>query len=968
MDYFRKYLGANQESGGQPTGAETVERLCDRVQSSTLLDDRRDAVRALKSLSRKYCLEVGTQSMEILLNVLAVDRGDPEIIGYALETLCNIMSNEPNEEQDNIAVLDPNYPEDLGGQFTEIFIKKQENVQMLLSLLEEYDFHVRWPTVKLLITLLGNRCKDLQEVVLVSPMGVSKMMDLLSDSREVIRNDGLLLLQQLTKGNANIQKIVAFENAFERLLEIIREEDNSDGGIVVEDCLLLLLNLLKNNASNQNFFKEGSYIQKIAPFFELQPVEKSPQGGWSAQKVTNIHLMLQVVRALVSPSSPAQQILSCQKVMNQCGLLQQLCSILMASGVPADVLTETINTVSEIIRGNTPNQEFFASVMAPSNPPRPAIVVLLMSMVNEKQPFVLRCAVLYCFQSFLYKNELGQSQIVQTLLPASADVNTISAGQLLCGGLFSSDSLSTWCAAIALLHSTLDNPSQKEQLLRVQLATSLGNPPVSLLQQCINILGQGAKFQTKVGLLQLLCNWLCNSTACVQAFLSNESNVPYLISQISASDGDEQEVLVQGLCAFLLGISVLYNNDETAGYTKETLRQVIEKRIGLEMYSDKLSQVSKVEGYSKAAKRPHVQYKQPNEVIFDYEFTKIYRALENEVLKAVHPLEEGELEQRRSFSQHEDIVVQYKELIREQDTALNKLKAEHAKLKQQFTDTENKLAETAEQMQQLKDQNSLLKIQKGTSSASSAQSSENSDELVELRNYVESQRKQLEERDKEIETLKNAVNSTETANPLLVNGLEDSTSIATDLENRVSHLQQELNQVQETLRAKTAEFETVNSNYAEATKQLENLKLQSNSETDSGGESSEMTSRISNLESKLTSVEAEKSQLETEKQTLLDRIKKSNEDNMTYIDKCQKCEDANEKLVSEKKLVEEDLDTIRKEQEDLLVLMADQEVKLKKYRERLKELGDKIEDDDDDDDDDFGDEDDDLDLEDGEPV
>ncbi len=68
---------------------------------------------------------------------------------------------------------------------------------------------------------------------------------------------GLLLLTQLTKGNANIQKIVAFENAFDRLLEIITEEGASDGGIVVEDCLLLLLNLLKKNSSNQTFFKEG---------------------------------------------------------------------------------------------------------------------------------------------------------------------------------------------------------------------------------------------------------------------------------------------------------------------------------------------------------------------------------------------------------------------------------------------------------------------------------------------------------------------------------------------------------------------------------------------------------------------------------------------------------------------------------------------------------------------------------------
>lgn len=130
----------------------------------------------------------------------------------------------------------------------------------------------------------------------------------------------LLLLNQLTKGHANIQKIVAFENAFERILDIIVEEGASDGGIVVEDCLLLLLNLLKNNASNQNFFKEGSYIQRMTPFFDLDDAHASGhQTGWSAQKVTNIHLMLQLVRTMVSPSNPQNQTVACQKVMNQCG-------------------------------------------------------------------------------------------------------------------------------------------------------------------------------------------------------------------------------------------------------------------------------------------------------------------------------------------------------------------------------------------------------------------------------------------------------------------------------------------------------------------------------------------------------------------------------------------------------------------------------------------------------------------------
>ena len=74
--------------------------------------------------------------------------------------------------------------------------------------------------------------------------------------------------------------------------------------------------------------------------------------------------------------------------------------------------------------------------------------------------------------------------------PYAPTANSISAGQLLCGGLFSADSLSNWCAAVALAHALQDNLTQKEQLLRVQLATSLGKPPVSLLQQCTNILSQ----------------------------------------------------------------------------------------------------------------------------------------------------------------------------------------------------------------------------------------------------------------------------------------------------------------------------------------------------------------------------------------------------------------------------------------------------------------------------------------------
>ena len=78
---------------------------------------------------------------------------------------------------------------------------------------------------------------------------------------------------------------------------------NSDGrfdgsamivGMVVEDCLLLLLNLLRHNVSNQNFLKEGSYIQRLPACLDFERRDQPDSDMWSAQKVTNVHLMLEV--------------------------------------------------------------------------------------------------------------------------------------------------------------------------------------------------------------------------------------------------------------------------------------------------------------------------------------------------------------------------------------------------------------------------------------------------------------------------------------------------------------------------------------------------------------------------------------------------------------------------------------------------------------------------------------------------
>ncbi|KAG7333635.1 hypothetical protein KOW79_002042 [Hemibagrus wyckioides] len=912
-----------QSAGTQPSGVETIQKLCDRVASSTLLEDRRDAVRALKSLSKKYRMEVGSQAMEHLVRILQSDRSDSEILGYALDTLYNIICNEEEEEQDD---GQRRQEDDVGVQFADKFIQDQENVTLLLSLLEEFDFHVRWPGVKLLTALLKCQCAQVQGIILISPMGVSRLMDLLADSREVIRNDGLLLLQQLTKGNAAIQKIVAFENAFERLLDIITEEGTSDGGIVVEDCLLLLLNLLKNNSSNQNFFKEGSFIQRMKQWFQLG---EESGGGWSAQKVTNLHLMLQLVRVMVSPVNSPGATASCQKSMFQCGLLQQLCTILMATGVPADILTETINTVSEVIRGSQVNQDYFASVNAPSNPPRPAIVVLLMSMVNERQPFVLRCAVLYCFQCFLYKNHKGQAEIVSTLLPSTIDAQSISAGQLLCGGLFSADSLSNWCASVALAHALHDNSNQKEQLLRVQLATSLGKPPISLLQQCTNILSQGSKVQTRVGLLMLLCTWISNCPIAVTHFLHNQENVPFLTAQISENLG-EDERLVQGLCALLLGICIYYNDNSLENYTKEKLKQLIEKRIGKENFVEKLGFITKHELYSRAAQKPQPTFSTPEHMLFDHEFTKLVKELEGVITKAVHKSSEEEKKEeevKKTLEQHDSIVTQYKELIREQDAQITELKEQVSALVCQKEQMDNTITQQQSQIQQHKDQYNILKLKLGKDGAvSQADVQVNGvqlEELTALRLELEELRTQhtllqtqLTEKDTLINSLKaEAAQSAERPAPA-----SENTELLKEVESlrvQVQSQQDEISQLQS-----------------------ERQELQRRTQTVSGSSSDGESAKLRELEKRLTTQTTETHRLQEELRT--------HSESRTQLEK--ELAAANSTVVilqTEKTKLQQEVGESKKEQDDLLMLLADQDQKILFLKQKLKDLGEPIEDEDD---------------------
>ncbi|CAG2057696.1 unnamed protein product [Timema podura] len=63
-------------------------------------------------------------------------------------------------------------------------------------------------------------------------------------------------------------------------------------------------------------------------------------------------------------------------------------------------------------------------------------------------------------------------------------------------------------------------------------------------------------------------------------------------------------------------------------FLQDKLKQLVGNRIGVEVFVDKLGEVSKHEVYSKAAKHPQLKPQFPSDLLLDHEFCQLFKALE----------------------------------------------------------------------------------------------------------------------------------------------------------------------------------------------------------------------------------------------------------------------------------------------------------------------------------------------------
>jgi len=275
---------------------------------------------------------VASGALRGLISELQKDVEDVDTEKVVLETLLMLFNPNPNSQEAS---------EDIALWLADEFSQRQENITVLLDLLETPDFYSRLYALQLLTAVCASRPERTQECILSAPLGTTRLVAVLDDAREAVRAAGLLLLNDVTLGSIELQKLVAFENAFDRVFTLIQGDGSlARGTIIVQDCLSLLANLLHLNAANQSLFRETGFVTRLA---KLLADNSAVQVGdddldLKATREKNLWGLLAILRMFLVPGNVGTQ--ANQAAFEKHGILQQVLGLGFDSSISPRVRAE----------------------------------------------------------------------------------------------------------------------------------------------------------------------------------------------------------------------------------------------------------------------------------------------------------------------------------------------------------------------------------------------------------------------------------------------------------------------------------------------------------------------------------------------------------------------------------------------------------------------------------------------------
>lgn len=282
---LRYVAGADEEP------QNLVPRLVDRIKTSALPHDRRNAIIQLTDAAKESPqrqAQVGELSLKILHAILDQDAEYDETVLSTLElliVLCGTLevSNSPQRDQflrDTRRVASTNI---------DVYLGLPNALPLVLQSLDKHDFHIKFNAIEFLAAMAANSRQTLQAAVLETPQGVSRICDLLEDSQHQIRANSVLLLSSLCDDSSEICKIAVFSGAIGKLFALTDPilssqppqllsnstsiTDDDDGTsveevILIQDVLSSVSTLISGTPSTQTFFRDAGCVPRLVSILQ----------------------------------------------------------------------------------------------------------------------------------------------------------------------------------------------------------------------------------------------------------------------------------------------------------------------------------------------------------------------------------------------------------------------------------------------------------------------------------------------------------------------------------------------------------------------------------------------------------------------------------------------------------------------------------------------------------------------------
>lgn len=591
------------------SATEAIGILGGRLASGTLLEDRRAAILGLRSFAKDYPATVASAALRDLISSLSKDGEDADTVKVVLETL--LMLFNPSADS-------PEASEEIMLWMADEFTQRQENVTLLLEFLESSEFYSRLYALQLLNAILVARTERTEECVFIAPLGISRLVLVLDDERDAIRNEALSLLIGLTPTSIDIQKLVAFESAFDKIFYIVDAEGSlNEGGRTVEDCLILLANLLRRNPSNQALFRESGGIKRLGLLLQslatIQSAETALSPWAETQRNRNTYAFLAIIRLLLQARSSG--VLQNQTLLWKHGLCHEILQLAFNDTLQIEIKAEALMTCGDMVRDAPSLQETFAQLSVNSTQRHPSsgtdqkhddsrvyvIDGLLELTLNlqDSSSFDLRFAASECLKSY-FSNHLDvrlhflSRAIEGYLAGGNESANILNVLLRPSTDLGVADPYRQWFAAVIAFHLIFENPEGKAKALAIAEGDAAnGEEVVTSLQTIaahfITGINRGDDQRILVGYAMLLTGWLFEDLDAVNDFLSEGSNVQSLIQAVSQPTIVCGEI-VQGLCAMLLGIVYEFSTKDST-ISRTSLHSMLMSRLDRERYVDRLVQL-----------------------------------------------------------------------------------------------------------------------------------------------------------------------------------------------------------------------------------------------------------------------------------------------------------------------------------------------------------------------------------------